>query len=207
MDEIYAEQYGSHPLRKFASELLLMLEEFRLIDAITKERPGTATAFEIRREAYVDFHRNVLSSNMQKNFLADAMMNQLFVSLHEGMFADTSIDWGAHSIDYGLIQSVLQHAYDSKSTEDNTFIADRIVGIVERSIDKDLVHQYYSAGDSITEENTVFHYHKGMSDAEEGEEGPKETIEEVFRSWHRESESESGVHLEFELEHGRSGEE
>ena len=44
-----------------------------------------------------------------------------------------------------------------------------------------------------------------MSDAEEGEDGPKETIEEVFRSWHRESESESGVHLEFELEHGRSG--
>ena len=60
-------------------------------------------------------------------------------------------------------------------------------------------------GDSITEENTVFHYHEGMSDAEKGEEGPKETIEEVFRSWHRESESESGVHLEFELEHGRSG--
>lgn len=44
-----------------------------------------------------------------------------------------------------------------------------------------------------------------MSDAEKGEEGPKETIEEVFRSWHRENESESGVHLEFELEHGRSG--
>ena len=51
----------------------------------------------------------------------------------------------------------------------------------------------------------VFHYHEGMADAEKGEEGPKETIEEVFRSWHRESESESGVHLEFELEHGRSG--
>ena len=148
---------------------------------------------------------DVLSSNMQKNHLADALMNQLFISLHEGLVCRNIHRLGCHSIDYGLIQSVLQHAYDSKSTEDNTFIADRIIGIVERSIDKDLVHQYYSAGDSITEENTVFHYHKGMSDAEEGEEGPKETIEEVFRSWHRESESESGVHLEFELEHGRSG--
>ena len=47
---------NSHPLRKFASELLLMLEEFRLIDMIIKERPGTATAFEVRREAYVHFH-------------------------------------------------------------------------------------------------------------------------------------------------------
>ena len=192
-----------HPLRKFASELLLMLEEFRLIDTITRERPGTASAFDIRRDAYVYFHRNALSSNMQKSFLADAMINQLFISLHEGLLTETSIDWAP--IDYGLIQSVLQHAYDSKNTADNTFIANRIVSILEHSIDRDLVHQYYSAGDSMTEENTVFHYHDGMSDAEKGEEGPKETIEEVFRSWHRESESEAGVHLEFELEHGRSG--
>ncbi len=199
----FTENYRLHSLRRFALELLMLLEEFRLIDAITKERPGTTTAFEIRREAYVSFHRNALLSNMQKGFLADAMMNQLFVSLHEGMFGDENIDWGP--IDYSLIQSILQHAYDAKSTEDSTFIADRIIGIVERSIDNDLVHQYYSAGDSITEENTVFHYHEGMSNAEKGEEAPKETIEEVFRSWHRENESESGVHLEFELEHGRSG--
>ena len=51
----------------------------------------------------------------------------------------------------------------------------------------------------------IFHYHEGMADAEKGEEEAKETIEEVFRSWHRENESESGVHLQFELEHGRSG--
>lgn len=199
----FTSTYRSHPLRKLASELLLLLEEFRLIDAIMKERPGTTTSFDIRREAYVGFHRNMLSSNMQKSFVADAMMNQLFISLHEGMYVDTSTDWG--EIDFGLIQTLLQHAYDAKSTLDNTYIVDRIIGIIERLIDKDLIHQYYSVGDSITEDNTVFHYHEGVSDAEKGEEGPKETIEEVFRSWHRENESESGVHLEFELEHGRSG--
>ncbi|MBE1554752.1 hypothetical protein [Sporosarcina limicola] len=196
-------EYSLHPLRKFTIELLSMLEEFRLIDAITKERPGTTTAFNIRREAYIYFHRSGLSSNMQKGFFADAMMNQLFISLHEGMFTNTSMDWG--QIDYRLIQSVLQRAFESTSTEDNTYIARRITAIVEMMIDNDLVHQYYSIGDSITEENSMFHYHDGMLDAEKGEEEPKETIEEVFRSWHRENENESGVHLEFELEHGRSG--
>ena len=44
---------------------------------------------------------------------------------------------------------------------------------------------------------TVFHYHEGMIDAEKGEEGKKETIEEVFRSWHEENEREAGVHLEY----------
>ena len=47
-------------------------------------------------------------------------------SLHEGMFSESTIDWGP--IDFGLIKSVLQNAYDAKSTEDNTYIADRIIG-------------------------------------------------------------------------------
>lgn len=192
-----------HPLRKFASEFLLMLEEFRFTDIITRERPGTTNAFTIRKAAYLSFHQDRLSSNMQKSFLADALLNQLYISLYEGMFVETTVDWGP--IDYGLIQSILQQAYDAKNTQENTYIANRILMIIERFVEKDLVLQYYSVGDSITEENAVFHYHEGMSDAEKGEEKLKETIEEVFRSWHRENESESGVHLEYELEHGRSG--
>ena len=70
---------------------------------------------------------------------------------------------------------------------------------------QDLFHQYYSIGDSISEQLPEFHYHKGLGETDEGEEGRKETIEEVFRSWHEENELEAGVHLEFELEHGRSG--
>ena len=106
---------------------------------------------------------------MQKSFLLMLLLNQLFIyrSMKECLRRST-IDWGP--IDFGLIKSVLQHAYDAKSTEENTVIADRITGIVERFIEKDLVHQYYSMGDSITEENAVFHYHKGMTDAEKGEE-------------------------------------
>ena len=71
----FKREYDSHPLRKFTGELLLLLEEFRLIDTIMKERPGTVTAFETRKEAYVAFHRNGISANMQKNFLADALMS------------------------------------------------------------------------------------------------------------------------------------
>ena len=48
---IFTSTYRLHPLRKLASELLLLLEEFRLIDAIMKERPGTTTSFDIRKEA------------------------------------------------------------------------------------------------------------------------------------------------------------
>ncbi|MFD1928293.1 hypothetical protein ACFSFY_09495 [Sporosarcina siberiensis] len=192
-----------NPLRKFIGEILLLLEEFRLIDLIIKERPGTITAFETRKEAYVSFHRSSISSNMQKGFLADALLNEMYITLHEGIFHESHIDWGP--IKFNLIQSILQSAYDSKSTEDNTHIANRIGSIAEQSIHSDLVNQYYSIGASLVDETIQFNYHQGMSDADKGEDERKETIEEVFRSWHEENEDESGVHLEYELEHGRSG--
>jgi len=192
-----------HQLQKFSKELLLLLEEFRLIDAIKLERPGTEAAFEVRREAYVTFHRSSVHANMQKGFLADSLLNELYILLHEGMFAQSSMDWGPINLE--LIKSVLENAYDAKSTKDNVYITERIIRIVEGSIHSDLFQQYYSIGDSITEENLNFNYHDGMTDAEKGEDDVKETIEEVFRAWHEENERESGIHLQYELDQGRSG--
>jgi nitric oxide reductase activation protein len=191
------------PFQKFSKELLLLLEEFRLMDRVIQNRPGTTKAFNIRRNAYVNFHKNSVHPNMQKGLLADALLNELFIMLHEGMFAGAAVDWGPIPID--LIKSVLENAYDANSTQDNVFIVERIISIVAQSFHQDLFHQYYSIGDSLSEQLPAFHYHKGLGEIDEGEEGKKETIEEVFRSWHEENEREAGVHLEYELEHGRSG--
>ncbi|HEX5563549.1 MAG TPA: hypothetical protein VFX34_01210, partial [Sporosarcina sp.] len=87
-------RYENHPLQKFAEELLLMLEEFRLMDTVEKERPGTSKAFLIRRQLLLSFHRDQLLSNSNKKFIADALLNQLFITLHEGLLTDThTIEW------------------------------------------------------------------------------------------------------------------
>ncbi|MFC5603385.1 vWA domain-containing protein [Sporosarcina koreensis] len=199
----FRSRYESHPLQKFAEELLLMLEEFRLMDAVEKERPGTSKAFLIRRQLLLSFHRDRLLSNSNKAFIADALLNQLFITLHEGLLTDThTIEW---NLPISQIMMIAGYATDAKTTSEMALLAERIVFMVEELIENDLVHQYYAVGDAISEKTTVFHYHEGMSDAEKGEEEPKETVEEIFRTWHRESESESGVHLEYELEHGRAG--
>lgn len=199
----FTKQYELHPLRRFAKELLLLLEEFRLVDKIIQERPGTSHAFDVRREAYVSWHQNSVHSNVQKGFVADGLLNEIFIILHKGMYEESEIDWG--EINFNLIKSVLENAYDAKSTEENTFIAERILGIVVQSIQNDLLHQYYAIGDAFIEQVKAFEYHLGMADAADGEDDTKETIEEVFRSWHEENKEEEGVHLQYELEHGRSG--
>ena len=198
----FRKKYRNHPLRKFAEELLLMLEEFRLMDVVEKERPGTTKVFTVRRQLMTDFHRNRLVSNYNKAFVADALLNLLFLSLHEGMLTESKIVW---NLPINQIMMIASYATDAKSTLNMAELAERIVLMVEETVKSDLIHQYYALGETISEDTAVFHYHEGMTDAEQGEEQPKETIEEIFRTWHRESERESGVHLEYELEHGRAG--
>lgn len=199
----FTNEYKTHPLKKFGVELLLLLEEFRLTDKIIKERPGTSDAFNIRKEAYVSWHQNSVYSNVQKGFTADGLLNEIYIVLYKGMYEESVIDWG--EINFNLVKSILENAYDAKNTEDNTFIVERIISIIVDSVQNDLLHQYYAIGDSFTQQINAFEYHEGMADAAGGEDNIKETIEEVFRSWHEENEEEVGIHLQYELEHGRSG--
>lgn len=199
----FAKSYAAHPLRKFSLELLLLLEEFRFVDQIVKERPGTVDAFTIRRNTYVAWHQNNVAGNLQKGFIADGLLNEIYIVLYEGMFATSKVEWG--DIQFDLVQSALERVYDAKSTEDNTLIVHRIIGLIEATIENDLLHQYYTVGDAFVEQAETFHYHEGLTNADDGEEDKKETIEEIFRAWHEENEDEAGIHLEFELEHGRMG--
>lgn len=200
----FNKKYEQHPLKRLALELLMLLEEFRLIDQIKKERPGTIKTFDIRRETYTTFHRTNVQTNKQKGFLADALLSEFYIILHEGIFAESSVDWG--ELQFEFLKTILTTTYDSRSTEDTTYIVDRLMDVIEQSIEEDLFHQYYSVADIFANDSiTPFDYHEGMTDADTGEVEPKETIEEVFRTWHEENEDEAGVHLQYELEHGRSG--
>lgn len=199
----FSQQYEGHPLNRLALELLMLLEEVRLMDQIKSERPGTIDAFEVRRETYTEFHRTNVLINKQKGFIADALLSELYIILHEGIFAESPVDWGM--LQFELIKTILTTTYDSRSTEETTYIVDRLMTVIEQSIEADLFHQYYSVADIFTNDAiTPFEYHEGMTDAELGEEDVKETIEEVFRTWHEENGEESGIHLQYELEHGRS---
>lgn len=194
--------YERHPLKKLAEQLLLLFEEFRLIDKIERSRPGTKRAFSIRRDVMLDYHHDQLTANRQQGFLADAFLNYLFQTVHAGSLSLQPLSW---SFPMGQVQMLAMHATDARNTYDMVQLVHRIMFIVEDQIEKDLIRQYYAVGEAITEQNDVFHYHDGMRDAKLGDEETKDTIEELFRTWHRESERETGVHLQYELEHGRAG--
>jgi len=186
-------------LQKFMDQLLFCLEEFRMVEMIQKKRVGTQKIFKMRIKTYLEFHKQQLRVNVQKGFLADAFISYLYISLYEGTMYVIGPDI------FYLANTIIQKAYENKSTQQSLDLAYQLYFVLNEYLKEDSYLQYYAI---ISYTNVVtkdFHYHKGVKNSEPGEEDRKDTIEEIFRSWHRENEQEDGVHLQYELEHGRDG--
>ncbi|WP_033543605.1 vWA domain-containing protein [Planococcus sp. CAU13] len=191
--------------KRFASEhshvpslreqLLLCAEEFRLTEKIMGERPGTAAAFKVREQVYTDYHRDQLAQNLKKGFIADAFLNSAYLSLR-GIETNADGDWDA-------VQLIWKGMFDARSTRDSASVVDGMSGRLEYLLKADMVHTYYTFGESA-EKMPPFHYHEGI-EADKAEQPEEiETIEEWFQSWHRENEMTDVPAMEFELERGDS---
>ncbi|MGB2870811.1 vWA domain-containing protein [Psychrobacillus psychrotolerans] len=186
-------------LTKFMDQLLFCLEEFRRVEMIQKKRIGTQKVFTIRIHTYLEFHKQQLRVNVQKGFLADAFISYLYICLYEGTMYVTGPDI------FSVTNSIIQKVYESKNTQQSIDLAYQLYFLLNEYINEDSLLQYYAIISYTRVASKDFHYHQGAKDSERGEEGEKDTIEEIFRTWHRENEQENGVHLQYELEHGRDG--
>ena len=186
---------GQSPLSSLRGQLLLCAEEFRLSEGIMNERPGTAAAFAVREQIYREYHQDQLEQNLKKGFLADAFLNSAYLSLR-----DIEPAMGA---EWEPLQLIWKGLFDARSTADSAAIVERMTARLEFMLKSDMVHTYYTFGDSA-EKTAPFHYHEGIETEESEESEEIETIEEWFQSWHRESEMTDTPAMEFELERGDS---
>ncbi|MET3574884.1 nitric oxide reductase activation protein NorD [Bhargavaea ullalensis] len=187
-----------HPLENLMRQTVLLIEELRLSDQVMKRRPGTRSAFAVRRQAYADLHRNQFPVNLRHAHRADALFN------HFHLILNGSGEAPAGEIT-ALTDPVIYSGFDSRSTIDSIRVAERLLPILEGRLKKDLLHTFYAIGDSVADRRSGFHYHRGVKSGEAGEEEEKETFRELFRTWHDANKSEKGPHLDYELEHGRHG--
>lgn len=182
-------------LPSLREQLLLCAEEFRLSEKIVKDRPGTSAAFGVREQVYTEYHRDQLEQNLKKGFIADAFLNAAYLSLR-GIDRPVDADWEA-------LLFMWKDLFDSASTADSSAIIDGMSGRLEYMLNHDMIHTYYTFGES-PKKIPPFHYHEGIETDEAGDPEEIETIEEWFQSWHRETELSDAPAMEFELERGDS---
>ncbi|GEK35307.1 vWA domain-containing protein [Kurthia sibirica] len=188
---------------KLMKQLFIMAEEFRLMEQVGKTRPGTKKAFALRSATYLATYKHQMDDYRQKGFLAEALMTYLYVAIHEGA---PSLPTGGIYDKFEQLLPLWQHVYDSDKTTDSIAIIYRLNPMIELLMTKDLTLNFYALLDSVSQHFIADHEHKGVCGVEQGNtDEAKETIEEVFRTWHRESQDDSGTHMRFELERGNAG--
>lgn len=188
---------------KVLSQLVTMAEEFRLMELVGRLRPGTRKAFQVRVTSYLATHQHQMKVHQQKGFLAETLLNYLYIAIHAGQ---QKLPIGGIYDEFERLLLEWQRVYDSRSTKDSIAIVYRLAPQIQQLLKQDLKLDFYALLDSIVDDFIPDHEHKGVCGLEEGNsEEAKDTIDEVFRSWHRESANDDGTHLRFELERGNEG--
>ena len=201
--ERYKNKIAQFPLKEFALQLAMSAEEFRLSNLIRKERPGTEQAFVVREEVYSTFHEQQSILNLQKGFVADSLFSFLYVALHKGSL--TTLSTSNYPEFFARLLPKWQFMYDSTNTSSSCQICLEILYAVEEELTKDLTHTFISIQENLQEPAHPEKNNHNFDQSDESENQPNESIEEMFRSWHRESEMQKGPHLEFELTKGNKG--
>lgn len=68
-------------LNSFAKQLCMLLEDLRIEEVCIKERPGTKTAFYLRKKLYRRHFQSQLIIHKERNILTDALFNALYLIL------------------------------------------------------------------------------------------------------------------------------
>lgn len=190
------------PLPHFVEQMSLLFEEWRLIEQIENERPGTKRAFRVREETYREEHRNRLRAHLERHRLIDAAWNELYLYGVEGTLRTPSLP---DSFPHAALQRLIERRYTIRSTEESVDAAVGLATLLEPHVDRDLFMTYYAFGSwkhAAEETSDRFQYSRGMTTEERGSSHEKETMEDEFRSWHRATEDDDGIHLQFELNDG-----
>ena len=199
----YKKEIEQFHLKDFALQLAMIAEEFRLSNLIRSERPGTEHSFVVREDVYSTFHEQQASVNLQKGFIADSLFSFLYVFLHKGTLSKLNTDEFPEF--FPKILSKWQFMYDSRDTLSSCQICLDILYAIEEEVMKDLTHTFISIQDNLEDPAYPEKEKPKIEQSDASEQIESTSIEEMFATWHRESEQQKGAHMEYELTTGNKG--
>lgn len=198
------------PLKSFARQLFMLLEDIRLEEICKRERPGTINTFLVRRQEYRKYFRSQLTVNAERNILTDALYNVLFLLLTtDNPLEEIPTLHERLNLALPYLREEASKTYEADHTEEIKKITLNILDVLEDVVEKDMLNTYFFFPDFTKEEESgpSFDDLKRKSELKNDDSKHKETEEEEIQeeklpTWHRESDSNSKSFLQFDLEQG-----
>lgn len=197
-----------HP--KFFQQLFKLLEDKRVLNAIMTSRPSTANALKLRNETRLNFTQTQINVYKTKATFTDLLFLYLEKSLLKEDFYDVPQI-------HPQIDDVLIHMYQylpnffyNESSEDNMYLAERIMFQIDDILKEDMLNEYYHLPKKVYEAiqelsfEDITRTDASNSDGQSEEQKDEAVVSEEIESNNQDSASEGGAYLEMELHEGEN---
>lgn len=197
-----------HP--KFFQQLFKLLEDKRVLNAIMTSRPSTANALKLRNETRLNFTQTQINVYKTKATFTDL----LFLYLEKSFLKEDFYD--VPQI-HPQIDDVLIHMYQylpnffyNESSEDNMYLAERIMFQIDDILKEDMLNEYYHLPKKVYEAiqelsfEDITRTDASNSDGQSEKQKDEAVVSEEIESNNQDSASEGGAYLEMELHEGEN---
>lgn len=197
---------------KFFHQLFKLLEDVRILELIRKERPSTAKYIDLRLDTRLAFTDSQINVYKTKTVFTDL----LFLNLERAFLSQNFYDVPSihPTFDDVLVNmyQYLPNIFQNKTSEDNMYLAERIMYQVDDLLKEDMLNEYYYLPQKLYEDiqATTFDDLK-RTDASNTDGNDKHQSEEDAETAEAEtkaadSETKGGAYLEMELHEGENSE-
>lgn len=197
---------------KFFHQLFKLLEDVRILELIRKERPSTAKYIDLRLDTRLAFTDSQINVYKTKTVFTDL----LFLNLERAFLIQNFYDVPSihPTFDDVLVNmyQYLPNIFQNKTSEDNMYLAERIMYQIDDLLKEDMLNEYYYLPQKLYEDiqATTFDDLK-RTDASNTDGNDKHQSEEDVETAEAEtkaadSETKGGAYLEMELHEGENSE-
>lgn len=210
VNEVVQDKTFKHP--KFYQQLFKLLEDMRVLNSIKVERPSTAKLIDLRLDTRISYTESQIKVYRTKTQYTDL----LFLYLEHAFLSQDFFDIPSiHSdLDDILVNMFLYlpNFFQNQNSEDNMYLAQRIMYQVDDILKEDMLNEYYYLPKTLynTLASPAFEDLKrtdasqvdGQDDTSEDDDNQSEKAD----SKSADSESKGGAYLEMELHEGQNSE-
>ncbi|GEP83479.1 nitric oxide reductase activation protein NorD [Staphylococcus piscifermentans] len=196
----------------FYQQVFKLLEDMRVLNAITRIRPSMKAAIDMRKRIRLNYTESQINVYRTKTMYTDL----IFLYLEKSLLTEDFYDVPSIRVDLDpIIQSMylyLPNFFMNYTSEDNKYLAERICYQLDNLLDEDMLNEYYHIPRKVYKELKEQTFEelkrKDASNVDGKDESSKEDDIETAEAETKaeDSKSQGGAYLEMELHEGENSE-
>lgn len=208
VNEVLHDNEFSHP--KFYHQLFRLLEDMRVFNFIKVDRPSTAKQIDLRVKTRLSYTESQIKFYKTKTVYTDL----LFLYLERAFLSQNFFDIPTiHPQLDDILNHMFQYLPDffqNESSEDNMYLAQRIMFQIDEMLSHDMLNEYYHLPRKVYEAIHEMSYEdiKRMDasnvDGQDNTNQETDTTSAEAETNAQDSKSEGGAYLEMELHEGEN---